>query len=97
MLLQVIFLHETKMLSQNHTFIINRKFPTYFSISFVCDAYMHNILCILCLDCLIIVIVHNKSCMRFSNQLGNRQKVLGLHTWPTSQGLKYKLLGHNAS
>jgi len=35
--------------------------------------------------------------MRFSNQLGNGQKVLGLQAWPTSQGLKYKLLGHNAS
>ena len=80
-----------------HFFIINTKFPIYLSMSFVCDAYMHNILWTLCLDCSIIVIIHNKSCMRFSNQLGNGQKVLGLHAWPTSQGLKYKLLGHNAS
>jgi len=31
--------------------------------------------------------------MHFSNQLANGQKVLGFHAWPTSQGLKYKILG----
>ena len=91
MFLQVIFSMK-QMISQNHTFYYQQKFRNLI-ISFACDAYMHKILWTLCLDCLVIVVIYNKSCVYFSNWLRNGHKVLGLHTWPTSQGLKHKILG----